>query len=62
MRVIGTMYGAATCPHRQPTGETRPLTCCGGKVKDVPIYHCTRTDTTPAPCHRCREKLLSNSQ
>jgi hypothetical protein len=60
MRNIGHFYGALACPHRSDTGETRPLTCCGGQVKDVPVYHCAIRNITPAPCQRCREKLMQN--
>jgi hypothetical protein len=61
MRARGLAYGAAACTHREPTGQTVERRCCGGQVKPLPIYRCARTGTTPAPCAKCREKLLSNS-
>lgn len=56
MRDKGIAYGAATCQHRQDTGEYREERCCGGRVKQVPVIRCGRTGKE-ADCRRCREKL-----
>jgi hypothetical protein len=60
LRYIGDLYGAARCVHRQDTGEHREQTCCGGKIKQVPIVRCGRTGK-PADCRSCREKELSRA-
>ncbi len=56
MRDAGIAYGAATCQHRQETGEYREERCCGGRVKQVPIVRCAKTGRE-ADCRGCREKL-----
>jgi hypothetical protein len=56
MRARGLAYGASACQHREQTGTTTTRTCCGGKAKELPVYRCTRTGQSPAPCARCRDK------
>lgn len=58
MRDRGRAYGAATCQHRQDTGEYREERCCGGRVKQVPVVRCARTGRE-ANCRGCREKELT---
>lgn len=55
MRAVGRTYGALECGHRIATGRTEQRRCCGGQVKDVPIYHCRLTGR-PAECRRCRHR------
>ena len=58
MRNVGRLYGALSCSHRIDTGTTVTRVCCGGQMKQVPVFRCGRDGQEPAPCLRCRDRTV----
>jgi hypothetical protein len=57
MRDLGRLYGATACMFRRDTGRTVERRCCGGHVKQVPVWDCAFIGGE-AHCQRCRDRWI----
>ena len=57
MRQKGINFSKTPCEHHKDTGQQTEKKCCGGRIKTVPIYHCTLFDKPNPQCMGCKRKL-----